>query len=64
MSDPEIPASPCVSICLLDGEDICVGCYRSAQEITDWFAATPAEKREVLRRSRERELAANPIRLG
>jgi predicted Fe-S protein YdhL (DUF1289 family) len=59
----EAPASPCISVCLLDDGDVCVGCYRTADEITDWFTASPAEKREVLRRSRQRELAANPIRL-
>jgi len=41
--------SPCVSICALDSDDICVGCYRSAVEITDWIAMTEEGKREVLR---------------
>jgi predicted Fe-S protein YdhL (DUF1289 family) len=42
--------SPCVSICALDSDDICVGCYRSALEITDWVVMTDEAKREVLRR--------------
>lgn len=29
--------SPCVSVCLLDEQDVCTGCFRTAQEITDWF---------------------------
>ncbi|MEX1032521.1 MAG: DUF1289 domain-containing protein, partial [Cellvibrionaceae bacterium] len=33
----DIPVkSPCISICLLDEEDICVGCYRSGSEISRW----------------------------
>lgn len=59
----EEPGSPCVSICALDENDICMGCYRSAEEITDWFMANAAQKREMLARARERREADNPIRL-
>jgi len=40
-----------------------MGCYRSASEITDWFMATDEQKREVLRRARERMQASSNIRL-
>ena len=60
----EEPKSPCVSICVLDGDDICQGCYRSAAEITDWFMASAQEKRDILARARERLLESNPIRLS
>jgi predicted Fe-S protein YdhL (DUF1289 family) len=63
MNESEEPASPCISVCLLDEEDICVGCYRSANEITEWFTASAEGKREMLRRSRERQERANPVRL-
>ena len=46
--------SPCVSICSLDENDICVGCYRSATEIVDWLASSEAERREVLKRCAQR----------
>jgi len=62
MSDDE-PRSPCISVCVLDDDDICMGCYRSASEITDWFMATNEQKREVLRRARERMQAGSNIRL-
>ena len=58
------PQSPCISVCLLDKNDICTGCFRSADEITDWFAATPEQKREVLRLARERMEASTTIRLN
>lgn len=62
MNDAE-PQSPCISVCLLDEGDICVGCYRSADEITDWFMANAEGKREILKRARERREAASTIRL-
>lgn len=63
MNESEEPASPCISVCLLDEDDICVGCYRSANEITEWFTASAEVKREMLRLSRERQTLANPVRL-
>ncbi|WP_439107767.1 DUF1289 domain-containing protein [Congregibacter sp.] len=60
---PQEPASPCVSVCALDENDICMGCYRSAEEITDWFVANPSEKLEMLKKAKERREADNPIRL-
>ena len=57
------PESPCVSICALDENDICMGCYRSAQEITDWFMASDEEKRRILERVKERMQAAGNVRL-
>ncbi len=58
------PISPCISVCLLDEKDICVGCYRSANEITDWFMADSESKREILQRARARREAESPIKLG
>ena len=63
MSQQE-PQSPCISVCLLDDKDICTGCFRSADEITDWFMATADQKREMLRRARERMEASTTIRLS
>lgn len=55
--------SPCISICALDDADICMGCYRSAGEITDWFMSTSEQKQEVLRLARERRQASTIIQL-
>ena len=62
MTDDE-PRSPCISVCLLDEEDICVGCYRSADEITDWFMADDERKREILKDAALRREAAGGIKL-
>jgi predicted Fe-S protein YdhL (DUF1289 family) len=45
----ETVKSPCISVCALDENDICVGCYRSGLEITDWVIMSEERKREVLR---------------
>lgn len=42
--------SPCVRKCTLDDDDICVGCYRSIDEICAWSGASNAERREILQR--------------
>ena len=36
MSNERPVASPCVHVCALDDEDICIGCQRSVSEITRW----------------------------
>lgn len=41
-------ASPCVSICALDEQDICTGCQRNVDEITRWSRMDNAERRRVL----------------
>ncbi len=53
------PVSPCVSICALDGDDICVGCFRTGREISYWGLLPVAERREVLRRC-ERRMNGDP----
>jgi uncharacterized protein len=63
MNEERELASPCISVCLLDEKDICLGCYRSAAEITDWFMANPREKRDILARARDRRLADDPVQL-
>lgn len=50
----EIVASPCVSICVLDDNDICIGCYRSGREISDWGKYDNLGKQAVLANVRAR----------
>jgi len=53
MTDRQL-VSPCVSICALDEEDICVGCFRTGGEISIWGLLSDDEKREVFRRIDQR----------
>jgi len=58
-STDEPVRSPCVSVCALDAEDICVGCYRSAEEITLWISLDNAARREIIKRAAERARKAS-----
>jgi len=58
------PKSPCISVCVLNTDDICLGCYRSASEITDWGMASDLEKRNILKRSQERIEDSATVRLN
>ncbi|MFN2360068.1 MAG: DUF1289 domain-containing protein [Marinobacter sp.] len=55
MSRKDRVASPCVSICALDENDVCVGCQRTGDEIMQWPRLTDEERRAVLEKVAERE---------
>ena len=59
----EAPRSPCVGVCVLNERDVCVGCYRSSEEIVDWFMADAERKRDILARAEQRRSDATRIRL-
>lgn len=63
MSD--IPAgsisSPCVSICVLNDEDVCTGCYRTVDEIREWLLMNDQERLEVLEKCAQRGRVNNPF---
>ncbi len=61
MNSPDSSASPCVSICLLNDDDICVGCYRSADEIRLWVSYDQEQRAEVNRLALERGKELNPF---
>ncbi|MGM0768833.1 MAG: DUF1289 domain-containing protein [Pseudomonadota bacterium] len=47
--------SPCVSVCALDANDVCIGCQRTGDEIMRWTRMTNDERREVLQNVAKRE---------
>jgi predicted Fe-S protein YdhL (DUF1289 family) len=51
-------SSPCVDICRLDTQGICVGCRRTIDEIMEWPRASEARRREILRELAQRTTAA------
>ncbi|NIB43010.1 DUF1289 domain-containing protein [Pseudomaricurvus alkylphenolicus] len=53
--------SPCVSICALNEEDVCVGCYRTGNEISHWGVYSNDERRDVLVLAAERARKLNPF---
>ncbi|OEC37427.1 hypothetical protein SAMN05216600_102418 [Pseudomonas cuatrocienegasensis] len=54
MSEERPVASPCVHVCALDEDDICIGCQRNVAEITRWGRMDNPERREVLQRCHQR----------
>jgi len=55
MTDPrEAVASPCIGVCALDADDVCIGCYRSSMEIGAWSTMSSQQQREVLQSAEQR----------
>ncbi|NOH72004.1 DUF1289 domain-containing protein [Vibrio pectenicida] len=54
----EVP-SPCVRLCCLNEEDICLGCYRTLTEILDWNTFSSEEKIKVTARCAKRKKSFN-----
>ncbi|MBM3564120.1 MAG: DUF1289 domain-containing protein [Alphaproteobacteria bacterium] len=40
--------SPCIKICELDREDVCVGCGRTRAEIAGWKSMSEPQKAKVV----------------
>jgi len=51
--------SPCIRNCCLNNEDICLGCFRSLDEITGWSYYSNAEKQAILDSAVERKTLYN-----
>ncbi|WP_299586255.1 DUF1289 domain-containing protein [uncultured Microbulbifer sp.] len=46
--------SPCISVCALNAQDLCEGCFRSGTEISHWGTMNNEERRAVLKLCTER----------
>jgi predicted Fe-S protein YdhL (DUF1289 family) len=49
-------ASPCVDICRLDPQGLCIGCRRTLGEIAEWSQASDARRLEILSALKARTL--------
>ena len=47
--------SPCVSLCRLDEERVCMGCFRHVEDIREWRAADDDRRREIRARALSRK---------
>lgn len=57
--------SPCVRICLLHPQaGICIGCYRTAEEIAGWSTMTPEARRAAMAELPGRAHLVKPVRRG
>jgi len=57
----EETASPCIRSCCLDSHDVCLGCYRTLNEILTWVKSPEQDKQLIIANceSRKREHEAN-----
>ena len=52
--------SPCVGVCALDENDLCIACQRSGIEIAEWGVYSNAEKKAVWEKIKRREKGELP----
>jgi len=58
-------ATPCVKICLIDGESgLCVGCQRTLVEVAGWSRLSDAERAEIMAALPERRGRIRPEKLA
>jgi len=49
-------SSPCIRNCCLNEDNICLGCFRSIDEIIQWSNATEQQKQKMLNLVNERKI--------
>ncbi len=55
LSNQDDPASPCVGVCRMNPQtDLCEGCFRTLDEITQWWDYSSDDKRRVLMQTEQR----------
>ncbi|WP_144362158.1 DUF1289 domain-containing protein [Shewanella sp. MSW] len=53
--------SPCIRHCCLDLQDVCLGCFRTLEEILAWHQATDSERQAILERCRQRQVERDQV---
>ncbi len=57
--------SPCIRLCVVDpGSRLCMGCFRSIDEISGWSAMTAEARREIMAELPGRAGRIRPVRRG
>lgn len=46
---------PCIRECCLTQEDVCVGCFRTLDNMRIWHKASQEEKKEMLDKAKQRK---------
>ena len=49
------PPSPCIGVCKIDDEGLCMGCVRTIDEIRNWSIMLPEERNDALEKIQERK---------
>ena len=40
--------TPCIGVCTVGDQGLCLGCFRSMDEITHWLSFSQDEKNEIM----------------
>lgn len=71
MTEPTRPApprpikTPCVKVCVVDGaSSLCLGCFRTLQEIAEWGRLSDAQREAVMAELPSRRGRIDPALLG
>jgi predicted Fe-S protein YdhL (DUF1289 family) len=66
MTSPAEPiSSPCVKLCIVDGESgLCLGCQRTLAEVARWSAFSEPERRAVMAELAGRKSRIRPEKLA
>ncbi len=52
-------SSPCIDVCQLNSQNICTGCYRTIDEITQWRSLNKSKQIEIIEIANQRKKAAD-----
>jgi len=47
--------SPCIAVCRVKG-GVCIGCFRTTKEITEWWDATQERKQQIVKDAEQRKI--------
>lgn len=62
---PRAIATPCVKVCIVDGPTgLCLGCFRSLQEIGGWSSLTDDQRATIMSELPARRGLVDPAKLG
>lgn len=62
---PRAIATPCVKVCIVDGPSgLCLGCFRSLQEIGGWSGLTDEQRATIMSELPARRGLIDPAKLG
>lgn len=58
-------ATPCIKVCVVDGESgLCLGCYRTLNEVASWASLTHAARAELMAALPHRRSRIRPEKLA
>ena len=46
--------SPCISLCRLDEQKVCLGCFRHVEDIREWRSADDERRRVICAQAQQR----------